>query len=297
VTKTGKIAGPRVVEHMVDAVVSFEGDTGHHFRILRAIKNRFGPTDEIGVFEMSDAGLREVPNPSELFLAGRDLATPGTAVFAGMEGTRPLLVEIQALVAPTLARNAAAGRGRVGIRAGSRWLLAVLEAHGGLKLGMHDIYLNIAGGLRVQEPAADLAAAAALVSSLSGAALPLRHGVFRRGRAFGRDPPRRARAGRAEGGAQARLSAAVSPARAQRSAGARPARGTSSIGHIADLVAGDRGHPPARKTGAAAPRRVTAADRRGYTPPPCRPAPPRLASRQATRMPVSILDLVVLGSS
>ena len=171
VTKDGQIAGPRVVEHMVDCVASFEGDPAHHFRILRAAKNRFGPTDEIGVFEMTDGGLAEVPNPSELFLAGRDLATPGTAVFAGMEGTRPLLVEIQALVAPT-----ALGTPR---RAVVGWdparlsmVLAVLEAHGGIKLGGHDVYLNVAGGLRITEPAADLAAAAALVSSLAATPLP-----------------------------------------------------------------------------------------------------------------------------
>src|SRR5919199_2063764 len=171
VTKDGQIAGPRVVEHMVDAVVSFEGDTGHHFRILRAVKNRFGPTDEIGVFEMSDQGLREVPNPSELFLAGRDPATAGTAVFAGMEGTRPLLVEVQALVAPSslgTPRRAVVGwdPSRLSM------VLAVLEAHGGLRLGQHDVYLNVAGGVRITEPAADLAAAAALVSSLSSAPLP-----------------------------------------------------------------------------------------------------------------------------
>jgi DNA repair protein RadA/Sms len=171
VTKDGQIAGPRVVEHMVDAVISFEGDTGHHFRILRGIKNRFGPTDEIGVFEMSDRGLTEVANPSELFLAGRDLATAGTAVFAGMEGTRPLLVEVQALVAPSslgTPRRAVVGwdPSRLSM------VLAVLEAHGGLRLGQHDVYLNVAGGLRITEPAADLAAAAALVSSLSGSPLP-----------------------------------------------------------------------------------------------------------------------------
>src|SRR5918998_2289412 len=171
VTKDGQIAGPRVVEHMVDAVVSFEGDTGHHFRILRAVKNRFGPTDEIGVFEMTDRGLAEVPNPSELFLAGRDLATPGTAVFAGMEGTRPLLVEIQGLVAPSslgTPRRAVVGwdPSRLSM------VLAVLEAHCGVRLGSHDVYLNVAGGLRIQEPAADLAVAAALVSSLAGAPLP-----------------------------------------------------------------------------------------------------------------------------
>ena len=171
VTKDGQIAGPRVVEHMVDAVASFEGDRGHHFRILRAVKNRFGPTDEIGVFEMTDAGLAEVPNPSALFLAGRDQQAAGTAVFAGMEGTRPLLVEIQALVAPTslgTPRRAVVGwePSRLAM------IVAVLEAHAGLKLGQHDIYLTVAGGLRVNEPAADLAAAAALVSSLCGRALP-----------------------------------------------------------------------------------------------------------------------------
>ena len=171
VTKDGQIAGPRVVEHMVDAVLSFEGEGSHQFRILRAVKNRFGPTDEIGVFEMTGAGLREVANPSELFLSERDLGSPGTAVFAGMEGTRPLLVEIQALVAPTslgTPRRAVVGwdPSRLSM------VIAVLEAHCGVKLGGYDVYLNVAGGMRIQEPAADLAAAAALVSSLANAPLP-----------------------------------------------------------------------------------------------------------------------------
>src|SRR5438094_1547012 len=171
VTKDGQIAGPRVVEHMVDAVLSFEGEGSHHFRILRAVKNRFGPTDEIGVFEMTGAGLREIANPSELFLSERDLGSPGTAVFAGIEGTRPLLVEIQALVAPTslgTPRRSVIGwdPNRLSM------VLAVLDAHCGVRLGGHDVYLNVAGGLRIQEPAADLAAAAALVSSLSGGSLP-----------------------------------------------------------------------------------------------------------------------------
>jgi DNA repair protein RadA/Sms len=171
VTKDGQIAGPRVVEHMVDAVLSFEGDGAHQFRILRAVKNRFGPTDEIGVFEMTGAGLREVTNPSELFLSERDLGSPGTAVFAGIEGTRPLLVEMQALVAPTslgTPRRAVVGwdQNRLSM------VLAVLEAHCAVRLGGHDVYLNVAGGLRIQEPAADLAAAAALVSSLANAPLP-----------------------------------------------------------------------------------------------------------------------------
>jgi len=171
VTKDGQIAGPRVVEHMVDAVLSFEGEGAHQFRILRAVKNRFGPTDEIGVFEMTGGGLREVANPSELFLSERDLGSPGTAVFAGIEGSRPLLVEMQALVAPTTLgtpRRAVVGwdQNRLSM------VLAVLEAHCGVKLSGYDVYLNVAGGLRIQEPAADLAAAAALVSSLSNAPLP-----------------------------------------------------------------------------------------------------------------------------
>ena len=171
VTKDGQIAGPRVVEHMVDAVLSFEGEGSQHFRILRAMKNRFGPTDEIGVFEMTGLGLREVSNPSELFLSERDLGSPGTAVFAGIEGTRPVLVELQALVAPTTLgtpRRAVVGwdPSRLSM------VLAVLEAHCGVKLSGYDVYLNVAGGLRIQEPAADLAAAAALVSSLVNAPLP-----------------------------------------------------------------------------------------------------------------------------
>ena len=172
VTKDGQIAGPRVVEHMVDAVFSFEGDNAHAFRLLRAAKNRFGATDEVGVFEMTGGGLAEVPNPSALFLADRDgAAHPGAAVFAGVEGARPLLVEIQALVAPTTfgtPRRAVVGwePSRLAM------VLAVLEAHGGMRLGQYDVYLNVAGGLRIMEPAADLAAAAALISSLTGANLP-----------------------------------------------------------------------------------------------------------------------------
>jgi len=171
VTKDGQIAGPRVVEHMVDAVLSFEGERGYPFRILRAGKNRFGATDEIGVFEMSDVGLREVANPSALFLGeGKDRA-PGAAVFAGIEGTRPVLVEIQALVAPSAygtPRRAVVGwdSGRLAM------LLAVLEARCGLGFGDKDVYLNIAGGLRISEPAADLAAAAALISSALDKPLP-----------------------------------------------------------------------------------------------------------------------------
>jgi DNA repair protein RadA/Sms len=166
VTKEGMIAGPRVLEHMVDTVLYFEGDRGHQFRILRAVKNRYGPTDEIGVFEMTDRGLAEVSNPSALFLAQRDGPISGTAVFAGMEGTRPVLVEIEALVAPSsLGTPRRAVVGWDGNRLAM--LLAVLEARCGVAIGARDVYLNVAGGLRINEPAADLAAAAALLSALS----------------------------------------------------------------------------------------------------------------------------------
>ena len=167
VTKEGALAGPRVLEHMVDAVMYFEGDRGHQFRILRAAKNRYGATDEIGVFAMTDRGLAEVPNPSALFLAERRGNIAGSAVFAGLEGTRPVLLEIQALLSPnsgTSPRRAVVGwdSGRLAM------LLAVLETRCGLKLAGSDVYLNVAGGLRVAEPAADLAVAAALVSAATG---------------------------------------------------------------------------------------------------------------------------------
>ena len=170
VTKDGQIAGPKVIEHMVDTVLYFEGDRGHPFRILRATKNRFGATDEIGVFEMAAEGLREVANPSELFLGDRLASSPGSAVFAGVEGTRPILVEIQALVVPSglgTPRRAVVGwdSNRLSM------LLAVIDARCGISFAQHDVYLNVAGGLKITEPAADLAAAAALLSSISNVAL------------------------------------------------------------------------------------------------------------------------------
>jgi DNA repair protein RadA/Sms len=177
VTKEGAIAGPRVLEHMVDTVLYFEGERGHQFRILRAVKNRFGPTDEIGVFEMTGGGLAEVSNPSQLFLSDREEPVSGAAVFAGMEGSRPMLVEIQALVAPSplgTPRRAAVGwdNGRLSM------VLAVLEARAGVHMAGNDVYLNVAGGLRISEPAADLAVAAALVSSLTGRPVPADSVVF-----------------------------------------------------------------------------------------------------------------------
>jgi DNA repair protein RadA/Sms len=164
VTKEGALAGPRVLEHMVDVVLHFEGDRGHQFRILRGVKNRFGATDEIGVFEMTSAGLAEVANPSALFLAERRGNVSGSAVFAGLEGSRPVLVEIQALLAPN--PGGSPRRSVIGWDSGRlAMLLAVLETRCGLKLAMNDVYLNVAGGLRVIEPAADMAVAAALVSA------------------------------------------------------------------------------------------------------------------------------------
>jgi DNA repair protein RadA/Sms len=171
VTKEGQIAGPRVVEHMVDTVLYFEGERGHQFRILRSVKNRFGPADEIGVFEMTGMGLAEVTNPSALFLSDRETPAPGSVVFAGIEGTRPVLVEIQALVAPSSLsqpRRAVVGwdSGRLSM------ILAVLEARAGISFAGLDVYLNIAGGMRISEPAADLAVAAALLSAREDAPLP-----------------------------------------------------------------------------------------------------------------------------
>jgi DNA repair protein RadA/Sms len=171
VTKDGQIAGPRVVEHLVDAVLAFEGERGYPFRILRGAKNRFGATDEIGVFEMGDAGLAEVRNPSALFLNEGGQRAAGAAVFAGIEGSRPVLVEFQALVAPSVygtPRRAVVGwdSGRLAM------VMAVLEARCGLGFAARDVYLNVAGGLRISEPAADLAAAAALASSALDVALP-----------------------------------------------------------------------------------------------------------------------------
>lgn len=171
VTKEGQIAGPRVVEHMVDTVLYFEGERGHQFRILRAVKNRFGPADEIGVFEMTGGGLAEVTNPSALFLSSRDTPAPGSAVFAGIEGTRPVLTEIQALVAPSTL--ASPRRTVVGLDSGRvSTILAVLEARCGIPFTGLDVFLNVAGGLRVNEPAADLAVAGALLSAREDVAIP-----------------------------------------------------------------------------------------------------------------------------
>jgi len=171
VTKDGQIAGPRVVEHMVDTVLYFEGERGHQFRILRAVKNRFGPADEIGVFEMTGAGLQQVANPSALFLSDRGTATPGSAVFAGIEGTRPVLTEIQALVAPSPLGTPR--RTVVGLDGGRlSTILAVLDARCGISFAGLDVFVNVAGGMRVSEPAADLAVAGAILSAREDVAIP-----------------------------------------------------------------------------------------------------------------------------
>jgi DNA repair protein RadA/Sms len=248
VTKEGVIAGPRVLEHMVDTVLYFEGERGHPFRILRAVKNRFGATDEIGVFEMSDGGLVEVPNPSALFLGGRsggaqnsdhedDAADPlaGSAVFAGVEGTRPVMVEVQALVAPALLgtpRRAVVGWD------GTRLAMisAVLDARCGLSLAAKDIYLNIAGGLRIAEPAADLAVAAALLSALSEIPIPPDTVVFGEIALSGEVRPVGHRDARLKEAAKLGFAEAWTPRRGGRAAGDM---GLSivAIAHLRDLVA------------------------------------------------------------
>jgi len=165
VTKEGVIAGPKVVEHMVDAVIQFEGERHYAYRILRAVKNRFGSTNEIGIFEMHDRGLREVSNPSQVFLAERSIDAAGSAVVASLEGTRPLLVEVQALVAPT--SYGVPQRSATGFDARRlQMILAVLEKRAGLRMGQYDVFVNVAGGIRVDEPAADLGMAVSIVSSL-----------------------------------------------------------------------------------------------------------------------------------
>jgi DNA repair protein RadA/Sms len=262
VTKDGQIAGPRVVEHMVDAVLSFEGDGAHQFRILRAVKNRFGPTDEIGVFEMTGAGLREVANPSELFLSERDLGSPGTAVFAGIEGTRPLLVEMQALVAPTslgTPRRAVVGwdQNRLSM------VLAVLEAHCAVRLGGHDVYLNVAGGLRIQEPAADLAAAAALVSSLANAPLPPDAVYFGEVSLSGAVRPVAQTPARLKEAAKLGFARAILP---QGATGAESGLTLEAVGSLSGLVAdiAARGRGP-RQAAAGTPRGGTPLPRRAQS--------------------------------
>lgn len=171
ITKDGMVAGPKVLEHTVDTVLYFEGERGYPYRILRTVKNRFGPTDEIGVFDMTDQGLREVSNPSALFLSHRGEHLPGTCVFAGMEGTRPLLMEIQALATPSFL--ASPRRAVVGWDANRlSMVLAVLEARCQINFSQKDVFLSVLGGLKITEPAADLCVALALLSCIKKKTLP-----------------------------------------------------------------------------------------------------------------------------
>ncbi len=173
ITKDGNIAGPKVLEHMVDCVLSFEGDGMQQHRLLRSIKNRFGSANELGVFQMSSLGLKEVKNPSEIFLQERNEERVGSAVFASMEGTRPLLCEIQALTLPT--QNTFPRRTSIGIDINRLHLLtAVLDRHLGIKLSFSELYVNVVGGLKIDEPAADLSMAAAILSADSNRQLPPR---------------------------------------------------------------------------------------------------------------------------
>ena len=260
VTKDGAIAGPRVLEHMVDTVLYFEGERGHQFRILRTVKNRFGPTDEIGVFEMSDRGLSDVANPSALFLAERRGHVSGACVFAGIEGTRPVLVEIQALVSPS-----ALGTPR---RAVVGWdsnrlamVLAVLEARCGVSIGANDVYLNVAGGLRIGEPAADLAVAAAVVSSLADEPVPPDMAVFGEIGLGGEVRPVGQREARLREAAKLGFRSALVPK--GRAGSAAPPRSegivVDEIEHLADLVArfqpADRPLKPRREAGPERSRR------------------------------------------
>jgi DNA repair protein RadA/Sms len=235
VTKDGQIAGPRVLEHMVDTVLYFEGDRSHHFRILRAVKNRFGPTDEIGVFEMAAEGLQEVENPSALFLSQRHRDVAGSAVLAGLEGTRPLLVEVQALVA-----QSSLGSPR---RAVIGWdpsrlamIVAVLETRAGVKLSGCDIFLNIAGGIRISEPAADMAVAAALISAVTGVPLPPESvffgeiGLAGEVRQVAQPEPRLKEA------AKLGFREAIIPARKKKAAGGGEGLRVSEISHVSDLA-------------------------------------------------------------
>ncbi|MGD9615165.1 MAG: DNA repair protein RadA [Alphaproteobacteria bacterium] len=278
VTKEGLIAGPRVLEHMVDTVLYFEGERGHQFRILRAVKNRFGATDEIGVFEMGDRGLAEVPNPSALFLADR--AAPdtepdtenedapeetasrlaGAAVFAGIEGTRPVLVEVQALVAPSplgTPRRAVVGWDATRLA----MITAVLDARCGLSVGPNDIYLNIAGGLRIVEPAADLAVAAALVSALTETPVPHDIVVFGEIALSGRVRPVAHADLRLKEAAKLGFAEAWVPVRASRGAkpGGADGLATAPILHLSELVARLSPPPQRRDPSRSAQNRTPAA--------------------------------------
>ncbi|PTQ08506.1 DNA repair protein RadA [Sphingomonas oleivorans] len=238
VTKDGSIAGPRVLEHMVDTVLSFEGERSHQYRILRAIKNRFGGTDEIGVFAMAEGGLDEVTNPSALFLTTRGENISGATVFPAMEGTRPVLVEIQALVV-RLASGATPRRAVVGWDSGRlAMILAVLEARCGLSFSTAEVYLNIAGGYRVSDPAADLAVAAALVSALAERPVPADAVAFGEVALSGEVRPVAHGGLRLKEAAKLGFSRALAPVSAQDMGGGMAISGFATLGGLVDHLLG-----------------------------------------------------------
>ena len=191
VTKDGVVAGPRVLEHMVDAVLYLEGERYQHYRVLRAAKNRFGSTNELGVFEMLDSGLREVANPSEAFLSDSTREVPGVAVVASLEGARPLLVEVQALVSTSFygtPQRVTSGYDQRRLAV----LLAVLERRVGLRLGKHDVFVTVTGGFKLDDPGADLGVALAIASSFPQPSRARTHAGAGRGQPVGRTAPRAA---------------------------------------------------------------------------------------------------------
>ena len=238
VTKDGAIAGPRVLEHMVDTVLSFEGERSHQYRILRAVKNRFGGTDEIGVFAMAAGGLEEVANPSALFLTQRGEDISGAAVFPAMEGTRPVLVEIQALVV-RLASGATPRRAVVGWEASRlAMILAVLEARCGLSFSTCEVYLNVAGGYRIQDPAADLAVAAALISALSERPIPAETVAFGEVALSGEIRPVAQAAGRLKEAVKLGFTRALVPAAAKDGGGTMTLGSFGTLGALVDQLLG-----------------------------------------------------------
>lgn len=238
VTKDGSIAGPRVLEHMVDTVLAFEGERSHQYRILRAVKNRFGGTDEIGVFAMQAEGLEEISNPSSLFLTSRDESVTGTVVFPALEGTRPVLIEVQALTV-RLASGATPRRAVVGWDSGRlAMILAVLEARCGLSFSSCEVYLNIAGGYRVQDPAADLAVAAALVSALAERPVPADAVAFGEVALSGEVRPVAHGALRCREAAKLGFARALAPAAQVNDKGGLSLAGFKSLGQFVDHLLG-----------------------------------------------------------
>ena len=235
VTKDGSLAGPRLLEHMVDAVLYFEGERGHPFRILRAQKNRFGASDELGVFDMAEAGLKEIPNPSALFLTHRNKDTTGSVVFPGIEGTRPLLAEIQALASPSYLPSPR--RSVVGWDTNRlAMVIAILETRAGLHFNQKDVYLSVVGGLKLTEPAADLAVAAALISCLKKTPFPEDMVIFGELSLSGDIRPVTQREARLKEAAKLGFKAAIAPSKKKESDTSAEGLTVKSLHTIKELV-------------------------------------------------------------